>query len=88
MSAHVILKLFINEMKKTDNSRLVVELPFLLNLLNKFNTTGAQMVESIYHITLKWHHIFGMNIFKILSVSMYATLLWTLFQNVTRYINN
>ena len=31
------------------------------NEFNKFNNTGAQMLDSIYHMTLKlfWNHIFG-----------------------------
>ena len=33
----------------------------LLNEFNKFNNTGAQMLDSIYHMTLKLvkNHIFG-----------------------------
>ena len=53
MSAHVILKLF-NKLKKRDKMR---GLPSILSLFskefNKFNNTGARMLDSIYHMTLK-----------------------------------
>ena len=52
MNAHVILKL-LNELKITDNYRLDEEIPLFLNLLTNFNNTGAQMLDSFYHITLK-----------------------------------
>ena len=40
MSAHVLLNL-LNKLGKRDK------------MLNKFNDTGAQMLDSIYHMTLK-----------------------------------
>ena len=40
MSAHVLLNL-LNELGKRDNK------------LNKFNNTRAQMLDSIYHMTLR-----------------------------------
>ena len=43
MSAHVLLKL-LNKLRKRDKMR---------GLFNKFNNTGAQMLDSIYHMTLK-----------------------------------
>ena len=52
MSAHVLLNL-LNELRKIDKIR---GLPSILSLFrnefNKFNNTGAQMLDSIYHMTL------------------------------------
>ena len=54
MSAYVLLNL-LNESKKRDKMR---GLPSILSLFrneymyNKFVTTGAQMFDSIYHMTL------------------------------------
>ena len=62
MSAHVILNLF-NELRKSDK---MWGMPSILSLFrnkfNKFNNTGARMLDSIYHMTLKknLNHIFGM----------------------------
>ena len=59
MSAHVLLNL-LNELWKRDKMR---GLPSILSLFrnefNKFNNTGALMLDSIYHMTLKLCHIFG-----------------------------
>ena len=53
MSAHVLLNL-LNELGKRDKMR---GLPSILSLFrnefNKFNNTGARMLDSIYHMTLK-----------------------------------
>ena len=53
MSAHVLLNL-LNELRKSDKMQ---GLPSILLLFrkefNKFNNTGAQMLDSIYHMTLK-----------------------------------
>ena len=53
MSAHVLLNL-LNELGKIDQMR---GLPGILSLFrnefNKFNNTGARMLDSIYHMTLK-----------------------------------
>ena len=57
MSAHVLLNL-LNELGKRDKMR---GLPSILSLFrnefNKFNNTGARMLDSIYHMTntLKSH---------------------------------
>ena len=52
MSAHVLLNL-LNELGKRDKMR---GLPSILSLFrnefNKFNNTGARMLDSIYHMTL------------------------------------
>ena len=53
MSAYVLLNL-LNKLEKRDKMR---GLPSILSLFckrfNKFNNTGAQMLDSIYHMTLK-----------------------------------
>ena len=53
MSAHVLFNL-LNELEKRDKMR---GLPSILSLFrnefNKFNYTRAQMVDSIYHMTLR-----------------------------------
>ena len=54
MSAHVLLSL-LNELEKRDKMR---GLPSILSLFrnefNKFNNTQARMLDSIYHITLRY----------------------------------
>ena len=54
MSAHVLLNL-LNELGKSDKMR---GLPSILSLFrnefNKFNNTGARMLDSIYHMTVKY----------------------------------
>ena len=54
MSAHVLLNL-LNELgEKRENARLVEHfIPFFCNEFNKFNNTGARMLDSIHHMTLK-----------------------------------
>ena len=53
MSAHVLLNL-LNELWKRDKMRgLSSFLPLFLNEFNKFNNTGARMLDSIYHMTLR-----------------------------------
>ena len=62
MSAPVLLNL-LNELRKSDKMR---GLPSILSLFhnkfNKFNNTGARMLDSIYHMTFKLlkNHFFGM----------------------------
>ena len=51
MSAHVLLNL-LNELGKRDEMRgLSSILSLFRNELNKFNNTGALMLDSIYHMT-------------------------------------
>ena len=55
MSAHVLLNL-LNELGKRDKMRGKMRgLPRILSLshneFNKFNNTGARMLDSIYHLT-------------------------------------
>ena len=61
MSAHVLLNL-LNELGKIDKMRgLLSILSHFRNMFNKFKNTGARMLDSIYHMTLKLfsNHIFG-----------------------------
>ena len=53
MNAHVLLHL-LNELGKSDKMRGLPSI-FLLfrNEFNKFKNTGARMLDSIYHMTLK-----------------------------------
>ena len=53
MSAHVLLNLY-NEFRKRDKMRGLSSILFLFrNKFNKFNSTGAPMLDSIYHMTLR-----------------------------------
>ena len=61
MSASVLLNLS-NEMRKKDKMRGKPSiLSFYRNEFNKFNNTGAQMLDSVYHMTLKLlkNHLLG-----------------------------
>ena len=54
MSAHVLLNL-LNELGKRDKMRGFPNISSLFhNLFNKFNKTKAQILDSIYHMTLRW----------------------------------
>ena len=61
MSAHVLLNL-LNELGKRDKMRGFRAFYLFCNEFNKFNNTVAQMLDSIYHMTLKLfcYQIFGM----------------------------
>ena len=63
MSAHVLLNLS-NKLRKRDEMQ---GLPFRNNF-NKFNNTGARMLDSINHLTLK---LFRNNIFGMKTVVFY-----------------
>ena len=53
MSAHVLL-ILLNELRKRDKMRGLQSLLLLFrNEINKFNNTGARMLDSIYHMTLR-----------------------------------
>ena len=53
MSANVLLNL-LNELIKRDKmSDLLSIFSLFLNKLDKFNNTGAGILDSIYHMTLK-----------------------------------
>ena len=70
MSAHVLLNL-LNKLGKRDKMR---GLPSILSLFrnefNKFNNTGARMLDSIYHMTsrLLWNLISAVKNVVILSL--------------------
>ena len=49
MNVYVLLNL-LNELGKRDKIRAFY---FFRNEFNKFNNTGVQMLDSIYHMTLK-----------------------------------
>ena len=52
MSAHVLLNL-LNELGKRDKIGGLPSILYLFrNEFNKFNNTGARMLDSIYHMTL------------------------------------
>ena len=53
MRTHVLLNA-LNELGKSDKMRGLLSILLLFpNLFNKFNSTGVQMLDSIYHMTLK-----------------------------------
>ena len=52
MSAHVLLNL-LNELGKRDKMLGSSILSLFRNEFNKFNNTGARMLDSIYHMTLR-----------------------------------
>ena len=53
MSVHVLLNL-LNRLGKSDKMGGLLSILLLFrNELNKFNNTGAQMVDIIYHMTFK-----------------------------------
>ena len=69
MSAHVLLNI-LNKLRKRDKMRgLPRILSLILNEYDKLNNTGAPMLESIYHMALKFikNRIFWRENFKILS---------------------
>ena len=77
MSPHVLLNL-LNELRKRDRMR---GLPSILSLFrnefNKFNNTGARMLDSIYHMTLNFFEVSLLTVKRYNIAIMYATLLWT-----------
>ena len=71
MSAHVLLNL-LNELGKSDKMRGLPSILLLFrNEFNKFNNTGARMLDSIYHMTFRLllNLISAVNAFLILSLS-------------------
>ena len=76
MSAYVLLNL-LNELGKRDNMR---GLPSILSLFydkfNKFNNTRAEMLDSIYHMTLSLLSSLISDVKRYNFVIMYTTLLW------------
>ena len=77
MSAHVLLNL-LNELGKRDKMRgLPSFLSLFRNEFNKFNNTRARMLDSIYHMTLRFFKISFLPLKRYNFVIMYQTLLWT-----------
>ena len=77
MSAHVLLNLS-NELGKRDKMRgLQSILSFIHNEFNKFNNTGARMLDSIYHMTLQFFLNLISAVKRLTFVIMYAMVLWT-----------
>ena len=73
MSAHVLLNK-LNELGKRYKMRgLLSILSLFRNEFNKFNNTRARMLDSIYHMKLRFISAVKRYNFDI----MYATLLWT-----------
>ena len=74
--------------EKRQNAQLAEHLFLFCNKLNKFNNTGAQIVDSFYHMTLELlkYSIFGMKAqdFAI----FYATFKWPSLHNVTKSVNH
>ena len=57
MNAHVLLNL-LNKLRKRDKMQSlqsILHVSLFCNELNKFNNTRAQMLDSIYHMTLRLH---------------------------------
>ena len=62
MSTHVLLNLLKTLRKRDKMQGLPSILSLFRNMFNKFNNTRAQMLNSIYHMTLRLikNHTFGM----------------------------
>ena len=77
MSIHVLL-ILLNELGKRDRKRgLSSMLSLFRNKFNKFNNTRAQILDSIFHMTLTNFEISFLALKSYTFVIMYATLLWT-----------
>ena len=77
MSAHVLLNL-LKELGKRDKMRgLPSILSLFCNEFNKFNNTGARMLDSIYHMTLSLLKTRILDV-KMEELAVFYTLLkWT-----------
>ena len=79
MSAHVLGNISNKLGKRNKMQGLLSILSLFRNEFNKFNTTGARMLDSIYHMTvmilkLLNNHIFGVK--RSRFCHFYATLKW------------
>ena len=71
MSTHVLLNL-LNKLRKSDKMRGLQSILLLFcNEFNKFSNTRAQMLDSIYHMTLKLH-VLKIEIFGVINVKNFA----------------
>ena len=57
MSAHALLNLLNKSGKKIRCVAMLSILSVFPNKFNKFNNTGAQMQDSVYHMTPKSHFV-------------------------------
>ena len=82
MSAHVLLNL-LNKLGKRDKMQGLQSILLLFrNEFNKFNNTGARMLDSIYHMTLKLlKKVLGM------KTSRFCHLLCNVIINFIRLLN-
>ena len=84
MSDHVLLNL-LNEFGKSDKMQgLQSILSLFHNEFNKFNNTGALMLDFIYHMTLKLikNHFFG------LKMSRSCNILRNVIMDVIMFLEN
>ena len=68
MSAHVLLNLLNRLRKRNKMQSWLSTLSLFCSKFNKFNNTGARLLDSIYHRTSKLNknHILGMKILSFL----------------------
>ena len=86
MSAHVLLNL-LNELRKRDKMQgLQSILSLLRKEFNKFNNTGARMLDYIHHMTLNLLKNYIFYVKKQDFAIFYATLKWTSLCNVTKSV--
>ena len=79
MSAHVLLNL-LNKLGKSDKMwGLSSILSSFRKEFNKFNNKGAQMLDSFYHMTLKW---LKNNVFCGMKTSRFCHLLRSVIMDV------
>ena len=83
MGAHVLLNL-LKELKKVIKCEACNILSPFRNELKEFNNTGARMVDSIFHMTLKLfcNRVFGVKTLTFCQIN--ATLLLELVRNLTK----
>ena len=84
MSANVLFNL-LNELGKKDKMQgLPSILSLFRNKFNIFNNTGARMLDSIYHMTLKLYKIAFFYVKRLRVCHIYATLLRKSIHNLTK----
>ena len=87
MSARVLLNL-LNELRKRDKMRGLPSILYLFrNEFKKFNNTGAQLLDSIYHMTLKLFkkHILGVK--SLQFCRLLRSVIMTSLRNVKKSVN-
>ena len=85
MSAHVLLNL-LNELGKRDKMRGLSSILFLFrNKFNKFNNTGARMLDSIYHMILRLKSHFCRKNVIILSLQLCTTCICNIVMDVITF---